>query len=59
MSKPAPRHEPASDSEIPSTQDADAIFAKMIALAARNGVEDLHDLSFRCVSFLSCESDDS
>jgi hypothetical protein len=27
---------------MPSEQDADAIFAKMIALAARNGVEDLH-----------------
>ncbi len=27
---------------MPSEQDADAIFAKMIAVAARNGVEDLH-----------------
>ncbi len=42
MTKPKPSQKPGSDSEIPSEQDVDAAIAKMIALAARNGVEDLH-----------------
>jgi hypothetical protein len=42
MTKPSRRDEPTPDRETPSEQDGDAIFAKMIALAARNGVEDLH-----------------
>lgn len=42
MTKPARRDDRTPDPEMPSEQDADAIFAKMIAVAARNGVEDLH-----------------
>lgn len=42
MTKPPPSQQPGSDSENPSEQDVDAAIAKMIALAARNSVEDLH-----------------
>lgn len=42
MTKPTPSQKPGSDGAISSEQDVDAVTAKMIALAARNGVETLH-----------------
>jgi len=42
MTEPARPSDATPAPDTPSEQDTDAVIAKMIAVAARNGVEDLH-----------------